>query len=417
MADQTALYQWTTIVGTHLPHLSPAQVRVLAQWSLGIVLTRSCALTAVAVFWATALAQSEDAVRQRLREWCYAARDKAGAKRGIKRQEVPVADCFVPLLRWVLSWWDGHQLALAIDATTLGATFVVLAVSVVYRGGAIPVAWVILPAGEKHAWKPEWLRLLRHLKPAIPATMTVLVLADRGLYARWLFVRIRRLDWHPFLRVNAGGTFRPDGWRAFQRLGTFAPTPDSTWQGTGTAFQGTQSQLRCTLLAWRKAGCTDVWLLLTDLPPDVADAGWYGLRAWIEQGFKITKRGGWQWQRTRMTNPERAARLWLAVAVATLWVLSVGGEAEATIPESTLLDVTPTLARRKRQRRATQLRLVSIFRRGLSLIWAALLNRTPLPRGHFSPAPWPTIPRIPQLDQPHFDRSSPRLSTLLQAAA
>ena len=27
--------------------------------------------------------------------------------------------------------------------------------------------------------------------------------------------------------------------------------------------------------------------------------------------------GGWQWQRTRMTDPARAARLWLAVAVAT----------------------------------------------------------------------------------------------------
>src|ERR1051325_9529980 len=29
----------------------------------------------------------------------------------------------------------------------------------------------------------------------------------------------------------------------------------------------------------------------------------------IEQGFKITKRGGWQWQRTRMSDPQRAARL------------------------------------------------------------------------------------------------------------
>jgi hypothetical protein len=29
-----------------------------------------------------------------------------------------------------------------------------------------------------------------------------------------------------------------------------------------------------------------------------------------------------------MTDPERAAQLWLAVAVATLWLLSVGGEAD-----------------------------------------------------------------------------------------
>jgi hypothetical protein len=398
MADQAALYQWTAIVGTHLPGLSTAQVRGLAQWSLGLVLARSCALTAVSFFWAMASAQQEPTVRQRLREWCYGAADKAGARRGIKRREVAVADCFVPLLRWVLAWWDGEQVALALDATTLGERFVVLAVSAVYRGCAIPVAWVILPARAKHAWKHEWLQLLRRLRPAIPVTMTVIVLADRGLYARWLFVRIRRLGWHPFLRVHAGGTFRPDGWRHFQRLGSFAPTPDSRWRGSGTAFQGSSSRLRCTLLAWRKAGCTDVWLILTDLPPAAADAGWYGLRAWIEQGFKVTKRAGWQWQRTRMTDPERAARLWLAVAVAPLWLLSVGGAAEAAAsaggPAGTWLDVTRALAQR-RQRQATRLRVVSIFRRGLTLIWVALLHRQPLPIGRFVPEPWPVTPCSP----------------------
>ena len=81
-------------------------------------------------------------------------------------------------------------------------------------------------------------------------------------------------------------------------------------------------------------------MILTDLPPEASTACWYGLRAWIEQGFKITKRVCWQWQRTHMTQPERAARLWLAVAVATLWLLSVGGEADATIPVSTVRDVT-----------------------------------------------------------------------------
>ena len=153
--------------------------------------------------------------------------------------------------------------------------------------------------------------------------------------------------------------------------------------------------MRCTLLAWRKVGCQDVWRVLTDRPPDVAAAGWYGLRAWIEQGFKVAKRGGWQWQRTRMTDPARATRRWLAVAVATLWLLSVGGAAEAAatdgVPESTLLDVTSALAQR-RQRQATRLRVVSVFRRGLTLIWVALLSRRPLPTGRFLPEPWPAIP-------------------------
>jgi hypothetical protein len=323
---------WTTIIQTRLPHLSKPQATVLALWSLGMVLARSCALTAVSAFLATWLHRKEDAVRQQLREFCY----EATAKRGTARHELVVETCFVPLLAWVVDQWEGTQLALALDATTLGTRFTVLALSVVYRGWAIPVAWTVLAATAKHAWRREWLRMLRQGRRAVPRTWTVLVLADRGLYARWLFRRITRLGWPPFLRINTGGTFRPTGQVRGVPLKTLVPQPGTTWQGTGIAFKGRHRQLHCTLLACWEAGYTDPWLLLTDLPPEASTACWYGLRAWIEQGFKITKRAGWQWQRTQMTKPERAARLWLAVAVATLWLLSVGGEAEETIPASTV---------------------------------------------------------------------------------
>ena len=90
-----------------------------------------------------------------------------------------------------------------------------------------------------------------------------------------------------------------------------------------------------------------------------------------------------------MTDPQRAARLWLAVAVATLWLLSVGGEAEAAIPPSTFLDLSDCLGSAQRQRRATRLRLVSVFRQGWILILVALLNQRRLPIGRFVPEPWP----------------------------
>jgi hypothetical protein len=106
----------------------------------------------------------------------------------------------------------------------------------------------------------------------------------------------------------------------------------------------------------------------------------------MEQGFKIIKRAGWQWQRTHMTKPDRAARLWLAVAVATLWLLSVGGEADAALPASTVPDVTALVPQPPRTRR------VRVFRRGWNLILVALLNQAPLPLGRFVPAPWPALP-------------------------
>jgi len=385
MSCQRALYQWTEVVTTHLPHLSKPQATVLALWSVGMVLARSCALSAVSLFLAGGLERKANTVRQQLREFCYEAK----AKRGQPRQELQVQNCFAPLLAWVLSWWEGHQLALALDATTLGQRFVVLVISVLYRGCAIPVAWTVLPAGEKHGWRREWLCMLRQVRTAVPRRFFVIVLADRGLYARWLFRRIVRLGWHPLLRINVGGTFRPAASAQYRPLRSLVPQPGTQWAGAGTAFVGPRRRLNCTLLARWEDGYADPWLRLTDLAPTAGEACWYGLRAWIEQGFKITKRAGGQWQRTRMTDPQRAARLWLAVAVATLWLLCVGGAADATVPAETLLPLPGDGFLPHRQRRATQLRLVSIFRQGWILILVALLNHHRLPIGRFVPEPWP----------------------------
>jgi hypothetical protein len=386
MPCQDAVYQWTETLATHFTNLSQPQLTVLAMWSWGMVMARSCALTAVSVFLAAALGHKEDAVRQRLREWCYDAEDKKGSH----RQELTVESVFVALLSWVIEKWQSKQLALALDATTLGDRFAVLAISVVYRGCAIPVIWKILIGNEKHAWRGEWMGMLRRLRPAIPATYTVIVLADRGLYARWLYRRIVRLGWHPFLRINAGGYFRPAGEKCYLPLAHFAPRQGSSWSGPGSAFKTSPAHLDCTVLACWAEGYEKAWFILTDLPAQTSGACWYGLRAWIEQGFKITKRGGWQWQRTRITDPERAARLWLAVAVATLWLLSVGGEADQQIPESTLPDVTEAIARNHRQRKETRLREVSIFRRGWVRILVGLLNGQLLPVAPFVPEPWPS---------------------------
>jgi hypothetical protein len=382
---EQGLSQWTAEVVSHLPHLSKPQAVVLALWSFGMVMVKSCGLTTVAVFLALLLGQPVGTLRQRLREWYWDAADKQGAR----RQELAVTTCFAPLLRWVLSWWPAQEkrLALALDASSLGQRLVVLALSVLYRGCAIPVAWIILPAAVKAAWQPHWLALLADVQDTVPADWTVIVLADRGLYARWLYQAIVKLGWHPFLRINSGGKFRPAGQDAFRPLSTAAPRLGAAWCGQVTCFKS--QPLRCTLLACWEEGHTEPWLIVTDLTPEQAHACWYRLRAWIECGFKDTKRGGWQWQHTRITDPARATRLWLAIAVATLWVVSVGGEADATLPASSLDELPAThIARRPTTHRA-QPRLLSCFRRGLLHILAAALSGWRLPLGRFLPEPWP----------------------------
>ena len=170
------------------------------------------------------------------------------------------------------------------------------------------------------------------------------------------------------------------------------PHENTAWWGAGDCFVTEQARLCCTLLAQWEEGYTDPWLVLTDLTPDVAECAWYGMRPWIEQGFKDSKRGGWHWEQTKMTQPHRAARLWLAIAVATLWVVSVGGEADASLPASSLQALPETHIARRRASKRSRPRLLSCFARGLAVILAALLRHDPLPLGRFIPEPWPDKP-------------------------
>lgn len=79
MACRDAVSPWAAESHQHLPHLSRSEAFVLALWSYGMVLARSCARTAVSGMLAAALGQSANTVRQRLREGCYAAAAKRGA--------------------------------------------------------------------------------------------------------------------------------------------------------------------------------------------------------------------------------------------------------------------------------------------------------------------------------------------------
>jgi hypothetical protein len=394
MSRHIPLYEWTDEVSTHFPHLSKPEATVLALWSFGIVLAHRCTVPAVANVLGPLLGTSFNTVRQRLREWYKAAPSKSGRR----RRELDVTTCFAPLLTWALKDWPCARVALALDATTLGDRLTVLSISLVYRGAAIPVAWEVLRGNTPHAWRPEWLALLRRFAGRVDPSWTVIVMTDRGLYARWLFRAIVALGWHPLMRVTRLGKFRPEGWKRPRGFPRFVPAVGRSWQGRGVAFPRKPGRrLACTLLARWAEGHEGGWYVLTDLPPQAADAAWYGLRMWIEHGYKQLKSAGWQWQRSRIERPDRAGRMWLAMALATLWAAAVGGghDREAARQE-TMPDLPATGARKRSPAGTKASRLVSVLNQGIAVILAVLtVGRIPKPERWY-PEPWPGVDVIVQ---------------------
>ena len=120
---------------------------------------------------------------------------------------------------------------------------------------------------------------------------------------------------------------RPEGARRLPAR-AFVPRPDTVWTGSGTAFGGAAAKRRCTLLAVWYAQQEEPWTILTGLPPDEVGVSWYALRFWTELGFRAVKNLGWQWQKTRRTDPARISRHWLVLPAATLLTLAYGTRVE-----------------------------------------------------------------------------------------
>jgi len=232
----------------------------------------------------------------------------------------------------------------------------------------------------------------------------VLVLADRGLYARWLWDVIRACGWHPFLRLNLGIKARALGEETFEWVSRWVPEPGTSGKGRVECFAGKKSRVTGTLVLHWEVGYESAWIILTDLKPEEALVSWYGLRTWIEGGFKDLKRGLWGWHHSKMVQASNVEQLWLAMAVAQLWCLSLGCQAEvqqeaqreqnepgASLPER-------HSARKRRKRPAGQLaprRLSCIVRGKLVLIATLFLSHT-LPLGILQAEVWPETMKAPQ---------------------
>ena len=260
----------------HLQHaLTPTQ-RDRLHWLLfALIALGTLAQTRVCLSLAQLTHIAPNTWRQRLKRF--------------RQQPFPEQTLFPALLRLVVAWLRLPEVFLALDATTLGNRWTVLALGVVVHQHTIPVAWKVVRGNTKGAWLPLCEALLGVLRGALPKSMPVYVLTDRGLWSPQLFAAIVRNGWHPLMRINAQGYFRPLWGRRKRALASLCPA--RAGQQVVVAGEAFRYRLRCTLVVFWGAGAQDVWYWLTDLPARAVCGSWSGYRLWMEQGFRW--QGAW----------------------------------------------------------------------------------------------------------------------------
>jgi hypothetical protein len=314
MKHDTIIYHWAQAVGKAFAPLSKPQAATLAAASLGVAEARSCTLSRVAqkLFRLGSL----PAVERRLQR--FLSNERVDWKAGS-----------ICLAQWLLPGLlpgpkSKKPVVLLVDETALQEHLKIMVVALAWRGRALPLAWWCYPQDQYPLPQVELINtLLGQVAAALPPDRPVLVQADRGIgCSPDLMTAVAERRWFFLFRVQ--GSVRLDLGAGRQlRYAELIAHPGRCCAQAVRAFKKA-GWVACRALGYWKAGQPEPWLLLTNWP--AATTADYGLRMWEEAAFRDVKSNGFNWQRSHVYLPAHANRLWLILALAYGWVVSLGSQ-------------------------------------------------------------------------------------------
>ncbi|MCS6841507.1 MAG: hypothetical protein NZ699_16870 [Roseiflexus sp.] len=315
-------------MSTRFPHLSVPQRQTSARRSFSIGWPQRCGLTTVAALLAAPFPPRDLTPLHPLRDGPRTAGHTSGAAQGCARRDPASAACVAPGRRRARQRppADARTPASARDAARLGRPLPFLILSVVIRSSVIPAAWHIASAITRGVRRPHPEARVRHLRNVTPVDGTALFLTDR----RWGAPSQPQAGIRSCAAISRGGIAPPT------RRTAVGCAPSSAQTGRPGAGRAPGRTTRASV-GRRPAGAPGRWLRraradVTDLPLAAAEASWRGVRAGIEGGSTEATRGGGRWEQTDLTDPQRAARLWRALALAPAGTMCAGCAAEGAQP-------------------------------------------------------------------------------------
>jgi hypothetical protein len=336
------LYQWMEMLQGRL-RLGKWQALTLAGFSLGVMLSETCRLTRVAE--SLSLWGKADTVERRLQRW-------------LDNDRIGIAACQARWMQWVLETGvaPGERVYLLVDETHLSDHLSTMVAGLAYQRRCIGLAWWSYPPDAWPCGQVELIEaLLKRVKAVLDPTHEVIVEADRGMgTSPDLVEAVLALGWSYLFRVQGQTHFRAPS-QAECELQQLTTRGGPEFRGEGEVFKKA-GWAPCQVRVIWNAAYDEPWCLISDRADLTGHE--YGCRNWQEQSFRDLKGGGWQWNHSRVWQPEHADRLLLVLWLAYALTLSFGW----------LAYHDPVL--RAQATRGSRLRF-SLFRLGLR-VWAAL---------------------------------------------
>lgn len=244
--------------------------------------------------------------------------------RWLNNPKIDARGLYRPLIQAALRDWEGQTLYLALDSSVLWDRFVIVRVSLVYRGRALPLDWIILAHASATVGFATYKTVLEEAAKQIPKPARVILLADRGFVDHRLFRLARDLGWGFRIRLKSS-IYVGHAFHQGATVGELMPEKGHAmflhkiwitekWFGP----------VHLALGHVRTRNGYEQWAILSDAPTSLKTFDEFGLRFDIEENFLDDKSAGFQLESSEIRDADALSRLALILATATLYLVSTG---------------------------------------------------------------------------------------------
>lgn len=347
---------WTQVRNELLPEAHGHHVNALAELSFAMVMAEHCQAGKIST-----LAPGP----------AHPASVERRLERTLANDRLDPDSVWPQLARSVLGGFAGGPIVLILDETPNRNDLRCLRVTLAYRKRALPLFCVCYALGGQPEPMPELIvGLLRKAAACLPEGACVTLLADRGLAWPQIIDACGALGWHYVIRLQGQTRVRAADGRECTAA-ELAPKPGASWHGPAEVFKKSGWRAATVAACWLRDQDRP-WLLVSDRDDGPRLFRRYAQRTWTEELFKDEKSSGFHWERSRVRDPEHAARLMVVIALATYLALALGSR----VIKAGLRRFLETGMRRT----------LSLFQIGLRWLRFCQYHDRPLP-SNLSPAP------------------------------
>lgn len=296
----------------HLPTVIDSQLDTLGLLIVGAV--QSMSSQAAKIARAMPLDTTQISKEQRLRRF-------------LDNERITQADHYQPIVTQALHGLRGQPVQLLMDRVLLRDHHNILVVSVGFRRRSIPLVWKALShRGSSNL--EERKEVVRAAVKLLPSGVRISVHGDSEFRATAFFDWLRTHGYDAMLGVIGrslvydAASAQAEGQRLEQRVGTA--------RGVVYLSQVYLTEARygpLNVLAWWEHDADGKRVLrgaLTNLPATARTKALGKRRMWIETVFRDWQSAGFHLERCGVDDRERLARLLIVLAIAYLWLVSLG---------------------------------------------------------------------------------------------